>query len=82
MFQLLPPPKKKRTRIKKNLNYYNVRRMSSKYPFTKWYLFCHSDCYVVSELIHVSGIDVEEIHTEIIFKSFYTKIGFKPVIDF
>jgi len=56
--------------------------MSSKYPFTKWYLFCHSDCYVVSELIHVSGIDVEEIHTEIIFKSFYTKIGFKPVIDF
>ena len=30
----------------------------------------------------ISGIDVEEIHTEIIFKSFYTKIGFKPVIDF
>lgn len=44
--------------------------MSSKYPFTKWYLFYHSDCYVVSELIYISGIDVEEIHTEISLRVF------------
>ena len=48
----------------------------------KWYLFYHSDCYVVSELIHVSRIDVEEIHTEIMLKSFYVKIGFKHFINF
>ena len=37
---------------------------------------------VVSELIHVSRIDVEEIHTEIMLKSFHVKIGFKHFINF
>ena len=33
-------------------------------------------CSVGSELIHDSRMDVEDIHTKIIFKSFYVKTVF------